>query len=43
MIAILASALLGLYIFLPEFLFTKLAFNFRLVTKTQKGRFEEIF
>lgn len=42
MIALLASALLGLYVFLPEFLFRKLAFNFRVVTKTQRGRFEEI-
>jgi len=42
MIAIIASVLLGLYVFLPEFLFKKLAFNFRAVTKTQKGRFEEI-
>jgi hypothetical protein len=43
MIAIIASALLGLYVFLPEFLFKRLAFNFRVVTQTQKGRFEEIF
>src|ERR1700722_18553387 len=43
MIAIIASVLLGFYIFLPEFLFKKLAFNFRLVTRTAKGRFEDIF
>jgi hypothetical protein len=44
MIAIIASVLLGLYVFLPEFLFKKLAFNFRVVTKEHhKGRFEEIF
>jgi len=42
MIVIAASALLALYIFLPEFLFRKLAFNFRLVTKAPTGRFEEI-
>lgn len=42
MIAIIASALLGLYILLPEFLFKKLAFNFRVVTKTERARFEEI-
>ena len=42
MIAIVASILLGLYIFLPEFLFKKLAINFRVVTKTQRARFEEI-
>jgi hypothetical protein len=42
MIAIVASALLGLYVFLPAFLFNKLAFNFRAVTRTPKGRFEEI-
>lgn len=42
MIAIIASVLLGLYILLPEFLFKKLAFNFRVVTKTQRARFEEI-
>jgi hypothetical protein len=43
MIALIASVLLGFYIFLPEFLFKKLAFNFRVVTKTTKGRFEDIF
>jgi hypothetical protein len=42
MIAIVASALLGLYVFLPDFLFKRLAFNFRVVTKTQRARFEEI-
>lgn len=42
MIAIIASVLLGLYIFLPEFLFKKLAFNFRVVTKASRGRFEEV-
>src|ERR1035437_8216137 len=43
MIAIVASALLGLYICLPEFLFKKWVFYFRVVTKTQRGRFEEVF
>lgn len=42
MIAIVASVLLGLYVFLPDFLFKKLAINFRVVTKTQRARFEEI-
>jgi hypothetical protein len=42
MIAIVASVLLGLYVFLPDFLFKKLAINFRAVTKTQRARFEEI-
>jgi len=42
MIALLASALLGFYILLPEFLFKKIAFNFRVVTKTPRVRFEEI-
>lgn len=42
MIAIVASALLGLYVFLPDFLFRKLAFNFRTVTKAPTGRFEEV-
>lgn len=42
MIAVVVSALLGLYIFLPDFLFRKLAFNFRTVTKTPTGRFEEV-
>ena len=36
MIALIASVLLGFYIFLPEFLFKKLAFNFRVVTKTTR-------
>jgi len=42
MIAIVASALLGIYVFLPEFLFKKLAIKFRVVTKTPRGRFEEL-
>jgi hypothetical protein len=42
MIAIVASALLGFYIFLPDFLFRKFAFNFRTVTKAPTGRFEEV-
>ena len=41
MLAIVGSALLVLYVFLPEFLFTILAFNFRAVTRAQRGRFGE--
>jgi hypothetical protein len=41
-LAIIVSILLGLYVFLPEFFFKKLAFNFRTVTKTQQNRFQEI-
>ncbi|PSH02850.1 MAG: hypothetical protein CXZ00_15265 [Acidobacteria bacterium] len=41
MLAILASALLGLYVFLPVFLFDRLAIPFRL--KGERTRTEEIF
>jgi hypothetical protein len=42
MIAIVASAVLVFYVFLPEFFFKKLAINFHDVTKTQRTRTEEI-
>lgn len=42
MLAIAGSTLLLLYVFLPEFLFTLLAFNFRAVTRPQRGRFGEL-
>lgn len=42
MLAIVGSALLVLYVFLPQFLFTILAFNFRAVVSPQRGRFGDI-
>lgn len=42
MIAILGSLVLVLYVFLPEFLFNALAFNFRKVTKVPSGRYGDV-
>jgi hypothetical protein len=43
MIAIVASLLLGAYVFLPDFLFKKFAFNYREVVKAPTGRFGDVF
>lgn len=42
MIALIVSALLGLYVFLPDFLFNRLAYPFVRLKKPQQTRFEEI-
>ncbi len=42
MIAILGSLVLVLYVFLPEFLFTTLAFNFRKVNRVPLGRYADV-
>ena len=42
MIAILGSLFLVLYVFLPEFLFTTLAFNFRKVNRLSTGRYSDV-
>ncbi|GAC1429450.1 MAG: hypothetical protein NVSMB62_27150 [Acidobacteriaceae bacterium] len=42
MIAILGSLVLVLYVFLPDFLFNTLAFNFRKVNRVQTGRYTDL-
>jgi len=42
MLAIIASALLGLYVFLPDILFNRLAYSLVRLKKPQRTRFEEI-
>jgi hypothetical protein len=42
MLAIIASALLGLYVFFPDFLFTRLTAQFIELKKHQRSKFEDV-